>query len=103
MTSRKLIICLLASMVMRRPLLLKMRHVSFLMFSVSPGVALVMASPSSRQSPTFVLRSWSWESRKLPTSSHVSTPSQLPIVTSNVVLPLFCQGRCLWIKMEFFL
>ena len=48
MTSRKLIICLLASMVMRRPLLLTMRHISFLMLSVSLGVALVMASPSSR-------------------------------------------------------
>ena len=48
MTSRKLIICLFASMVMRRPLLLKMRYISFLMFSVSLGVALVMASPSSR-------------------------------------------------------
>ena len=46
-TSRKLIICLLASMVMRSPLLLKMRHISFLMFSVSLGEALVMASPSS--------------------------------------------------------
>ena len=48
MTSRKLIICLLASTVMRRPMLLKMRHISFLMLSVSLGVALVMASPSSR-------------------------------------------------------
>ena len=48
MTSRKLIICLLASMVMRNPLLLKMRHISFLMFSVSLGVALVIASPSPR-------------------------------------------------------
>ena len=47
MTSRKLIICLLASMVMRNPLLLKMRHISFLMFSVFLGVALVIASPSS--------------------------------------------------------
>ena len=46
--SRKLIICLLASMVMRNPLLLKMRHISFMMFSVSLGVALVIASPSSR-------------------------------------------------------
>ena len=34
-TSRKLIICLLASMVMRSPLLLKVRHISFLMLSVS--------------------------------------------------------------------
>ena len=48
MTSRKLIICLLASMVIRSPLLLKMRHMSFLMYSVSLGVVLVMASPSSR-------------------------------------------------------
>ena len=48
MTSRKMIICLLASMVMRRQLLLKMRHISFLIFSVTLGVALVMASPSSR-------------------------------------------------------
>ena len=47
MTSRKSIICLLASMVMRRPLLLKMPHISFLMLSVSLGVALVMVSPSS--------------------------------------------------------
>ena len=55
--SRKLIICLLASMVMRSPLLLKMRHISFLMFSVFLGEALVMASPWSRRSPTFILRS----------------------------------------------
>ena len=48
MTSKKFIICLLASMVMRSPLLLKMRHISFLIFSVSLGEALVMASPSSR-------------------------------------------------------
>ena len=48
MTSRKLMICLLASLVMRSPLLLKMRHISFLLFSVSLGEGLVMASPSSR-------------------------------------------------------
>ena len=53
--SRKLITCVFASVVMRSPLLLKMRHISFLMFSVSLGVAIVMASPSSRQSPTFIL------------------------------------------------
>lgn len=45
-TSRKLIICMLASMVIRNPLLLKMRHISFLMFSVSLGLALVIASPA---------------------------------------------------------
>ena len=47
MTSRKLIICLLASMVMSNPLLLKMQHISFLMFSVSLGVVLVIAGVSS--------------------------------------------------------
>ena len=48
MTSRKLITCFFASIVMRSPLSLKMRHISFLMFSVFQGVASVMASPSSR-------------------------------------------------------
>ena len=47
-TSRKLIICLLASMVMRSPLLLKMPHISFLIVSKALAVALVMASPSSQ-------------------------------------------------------
>ena len=47
-TSRELLIYLLASMVIRSPLWLKMRHISFLMFSVSLGVAFEMASPSSR-------------------------------------------------------
>ena len=46
-TSRKLMICLLASIVMRSPFWLKTRHISFLMFSVSPGTALEMAKPSS--------------------------------------------------------
>ena len=46
-TSRKLITYSFASIVMRSPLL-KIRHISFLMFSVFLGVALVMASPSSR-------------------------------------------------------
>lgn len=75
MTSRKLITCLLASMVMQSPLALKMRRISFLMFSVSRGVASVVASPSSRYSPTFMLRFCSWERRKFPTSSQVSAPS----------------------------
>ena len=39
MTSMKLTICLLASMVMRRPLCLNMRHISFLVCSVIFGVA----------------------------------------------------------------
>ena len=56
MTSRKLIICLLVSVVTRSPLLLKMRHISFLMFCVSLGVASVMAFFSSevKQVPFFL-------------------------------------------------
>ena len=42
--SRKLMICLLASIVIRSPFSLKTRYISFLMFSVSLGVALEMAS-----------------------------------------------------------
>ena len=75
MTSRKLITCLLASMVMRSPLALKMRHISFLIFSVTLGVASVVASPSSRYRPIFMLRFCSWDRRKFPTSSQVSAKS----------------------------
>ena len=48
-TSRKLMIFLFASMVIRSPLRLKIRQISFFMFSVSLGVTvvLVVASPSS--------------------------------------------------------
>ena len=42
-TSRKLIIFLFASMVIRSPLRLKIRQISFFMFSVSLGVVLVVA------------------------------------------------------------
>ena len=47
MTSRKLMIFLFALMVIRSPLRLKIRQISFFMFSVSLGVVLVVASPSS--------------------------------------------------------
>ena len=43
-TSRKLMICLLALIVIRSPVWLKTLHISFLMFSVSLGVVLKMAS-----------------------------------------------------------
>ena len=42
-------IFLFASMVIRSPLRLKIRQISFFMFSVSLGVVLVVASPISRQ------------------------------------------------------
>ena len=34
-------------------------------------------------------------------SSHVSEPSKLLIVTSNVVSPFFCQGCCLCMSADF--
>ena len=74
-TSRKLMIRLLASIVILSPLSLKIRQISFLTFSISFGVALVTASPSSLLSPKFMSRFCSWERRKLPTNSHVSAPS----------------------------
>ena len=46
-TSRKLIIFLFASIVIRSPLLLKIQQISFFMFLVSLGVVLVVANPSS--------------------------------------------------------
>ena len=46
-TSRKLMFSLLASIVIHRPFWLKTRHISFLTFSVTIGVALETARPSS--------------------------------------------------------
>ena len=46
-TSRKLMIFLFASMVIRSPMRLKIRQMSFFMFSVSLDVLLAVASPSS--------------------------------------------------------
>ena len=68
---------LFASMVMHSSLRLKIQQISFFMFSVSLGVVLVVASPStvSVESPTLMLRSCSCDRRKLPTTSHVSAPS----------------------------
>ena len=43
---RQLMICLLASIVIRSPFWLRTRHISFLMFSVSLGATLEMARPS---------------------------------------------------------
>ena len=71
--ARKLMVYLLALMVVQ--------HISFLMFSVSLSVVFKMASLLSQLSLIMMLRFCSWERKKLPTSSHVSAPSQQPIVT----------------------
>ena len=73
MTSRKLIICLLASMVMRNPF----KDAAYFFLDVlcvsRCGVSDSLSNVSVKSS--FILRSWSWERRKLPTSSYVSAPS----------------------------
>ena len=46
-TFRKVMIFLFASMVRRSPLRLRILQISFFMFSVSVGVVLVVAGPSS--------------------------------------------------------
>ena len=73
--SKKSIVFKFASIVILRLFCLKILHISFLMFSICLGVFVVVASPSSRYSPTFMSKVCSWERRYSPTSSHVSAPS----------------------------
>ena len=61
----------------------KILHISFLIFSVSLAVLLHVARPSSLYSLMFIPNFSSCESMYSPTSSHVSTPSKDPIVTSK--------------------
>ena len=76
-------------MVMLRPCCLKCFVMSFLILSAwGPEIFLKMARPSSLYSPmlsfpyfvSYLLR------MKRPTSSQISAPSKLPIVTSNKLL-----------------
>ena len=84
MTSKKLTTVLLTSMVLFSPCSLNTRQLYFLIFSVSLGVVSVAARPSSLLSPMFFPHLVpSSVSRKYPTSSQVSAPSKLPIVTSK--------------------
>ena len=62
--SRKLMICLVASVVMLSPLSLNILQMCFLIFSVSLGIASDTASPSSLYNPIFMPRwLWSWDNR----------------------------------------
>ena len=90
--SRKFTCLLFASMVMFKLFRLKMSQIFFLMFSACLGVFLVIASPSSRYSPTFMSNCLSCDKMKSPTNSHVSAPSKLPIVTSNLEYVFFSHG-----------
>ena len=55
---------------------LKVLHISFFMFSISLGGTPNAAWPSS------LYIGASCDARYVPTSSHVSAPSKLPMVTS---------------------
>ena len=84
MTSKKL------TLVVFKSLSQKTLQMPFLIFSISRGVPLKAAQPSSRYKPIFwlyfLVRS---DKRKHPTSSQVSAPSKDPIVTSNRLLADF--------------
>ena len=62
---------------------LKILHISFFIASTCLGVFVQVASPSSLYNPTLTSRWVGWENRNSPTSSQVSAPSKLPIVTSK--------------------
>ena len=74
---------LLASIVICKLLRLKILHISFFIASTCLGVFVQVASPSSLCNPTLTSRWVSWDNRNSPTSSQVSAPSKLPIVTSK--------------------
>ena len=82
-TSRKFTVFLFAFIVNLRLWSLNVWQMYFLIFSISLGV-LFYARPSSQYRPmSFPTTGMSFDSRYKPTSSHVSAPSKLPIVTSK--------------------
>ena len=83
-TSRKFTVFLFASIVNLRLCSLNVWQMYFLIFSISLGVLLSAARPSSLYRPmSFPTTGVSFDSRYKPTSSHVSAPSKLPMVISN--------------------
>ena len=63
-------------------------QISFLIASTCLGDFVQVASPSSLYNPMMTSKWVSWDNKNSPTSSQVSAPSKLPIVTSksNVIL-----------------
>ena len=87
-TSRKSVSKRLVSMVIDSPSFLNKAMIFFLILSsTGPLLLLIAASPSSLYSPTFFLpiNLDNLSRRYKPTSSQISAPSKLPIVTSNNV------------------
>ena len=67
-----------------------------------PEVRLKRANPSLRYGPMSLdLNLRSVLSRKKPTSSHISAPSKLLIVTSNILLVFFTQVVSLSNRRDF--
>ena len=71
-------------MVRLKPCSLNVLQMCFFTFSIFLGVLLRATSPSSRYKPMLLPTTGvSFDRRYEPTSSHVSAPSKLPMVTSN--------------------
>ena len=93
-------------MLMLKPSVLKMDIISFLQRSVVlPFAFLKITNPSSRYNPLSFLLTLSCSSDSVynPTSSHISAPSEDPIVTSKqlVVFFFFLHGSLLRNKNDF--
>ena len=83
---------------------LKFLHICFFIFSIFLGGTLNAARPSSLYSPIFLpCFGVSCDSRFAPTSSHVSAPSKLPMVTSKSEFADFLHHAVsLWKSRDFF-
>ena len=104
-TSRKSVWKRLVSMVIDSPSFLNKAMIFFLILSnTGPLLLLIAASPSSLYSPTFSLpiKLDNLSRRYQPTSSQISSPSKLPLVTSNnVSSPFLIQVLPLWKGSDF--
>ena len=75
----------------------------FILSACGPLLLLKTAKPSSRYKPMFfeLYLFKSWESKKLPTSSHTSAPFYAPIALSNNSLFCFINACCLLKSKDF--
>ena len=82
---------------------MKVLLICFFTFSISLGGTLNAARPSSLYSPIFLPYSGARsDSRYVPTSSHVSAPSKLLMVTSKrKFVDLLQHAASLWKSREF--
>ena len=103
-TSKKSVSIRFASMVIETFSALNMTIISFLNLSyLGPLALLTTAKPSCRYNPTFRLRSRTGNLSILvykPISSHISAPTKLFIVISNIGLSVYHWNRIKRVFME---